>query len=86
MTTDNAHTERLTPVHQLEPAEVYKATCGCVVNAEGYDLPDLTFCPLHASAPALLDALKACQVRLFMLDGRNAEYILAEAAIEAASG
>ena len=34
----------------------------------------VVFCPLHAVAPAMLELLKLAQVRLFMLDGCNAEY------------
>ena len=41
---------------------------------------------LIASAPDLLEALKACQVRLFMLDGSGPEYQQAGRAIDHAEG
>ena len=41
---------------------------------------------LIAAAPELLEACRMAQVRLFMLDGRNEEYLQAGAAIAKAEG
>ena len=41
---------------------------------------------LIAAAPVLLEALKICQVRIFMVDGCSHEYEQARAAIAQAEG
>ncbi len=61
--------------------------CGCVVHDFALDIgPHLHFCRVHAAAFDLLDALQACQVRVFMAEGSSHTYKAAEAALITALG
>jgi hypothetical protein len=55
-------------------------------SIDAWQQREARFLALVNSAPELLEALKLCQVRLFMLDGMNDEYKLARAAIAKATG
>ena len=51
-------------------AGIDKVTIGNGQDGKAYDVP----VELVAAAPRMLELLKLAQVRLFMLDGENAEY------------
>jgi len=66
--------------------EIHDPECGCAITPT-YDWGNLsyviTFCPLHAAAPALLENL---QVLVALIDGWPGAKAKAEAAITKAEG
>lgn len=61
--------------------------CGCTihhyVNDDG---PHLHYCSVHSAAFELLEALKVCQVRVFMAEGSSEAYEQADRALDDALG
>ena len=49
---------------EAHACELDVASCGCRFHHDGYDPPDWEPCPLHAAAPALLQALRAAAQQL----------------------
>jgi len=47
--------------------------CGCLINLIEWQ-KEINFCPLHAAAPELLEALKLCERALEVRDTEAEEY------------
>jgi len=62
----------------------HKMKCGCVIAEPQGDDWQIFYCPLHAAAPEILEALKRIEKQLIERDKRAPSYI--RAAIAKAEG